>query len=72
MALRAVCCKLPRPVEYSIPNSKPETTRLTPKSAQPSWEKNRTMALTQSSSNSSTPIFPISAKKLPRKPTTCP
>ena len=36
MALRAVCCKFPRPVEYSIPNSKPETTRLTPKSAQPS------------------------------------
>ena len=33
-------------------------------------EKNSTMLCTQSMVKSSAPMFPISAKKLPRKPTT--
>ena len=70
IALTVVCWRFPLPVEYSMPNSNPETTRLTPNSAQPSWEKNSTMACTQSRSNSSTPMLPMAAKKLPRKPTT--
>ena len=53
-----------------MPNSKADTTRLTPNNAQASWEKKRMMAWTHSRSKSSTPMFPISAKKLPRKPTT--
>lgn len=68
----AICWRFPRPEEYSMPNSKAETTRLTANSAQASWEKNRMMAWTHSRSKSSTPMFPISAKKLPRKPTTWP
>ena len=35
------------------------------------YEKNRTLLCTQLISNSSAPMFPISAKKLARKPTIC-
>ena len=72
MAPSAVCWRLARPVVYSMPNSKAHTTRLTPYSAQPSWEKNRTMACTHSSSKISTPMLPMAEKKFPRKPTICP
>ena len=46
------CCKLPLPVEYSIPHSKAQTTTLTVNNAHARREKKRTMALTHSSSNS--------------------
>ena len=67
MAFNAACWILPRPEIYSIPHSKPETTRLTPYRAQPSWEKNRTTACTHSNSKSSAPILPIWAKKCAEK-----
>ena len=68
-ALRAGCWRLPRPDAYSMPHSKADTTTLTAKRAQPNWEKKRTTDRTQERSNSSTPMFPIWAKKAPRKPT---
>lgn len=52
-----------------MPHSKADTTTLTAKRAKPSWEKKRTTDRTQERSNSSTPMFPIWAKKAPRKPT---
>ena len=66
------CWRLPLPVEYSMPHSKAQTTTLTVNNAHARREKKRTMALTHSSSNSSTPILPMRAKKLPRKPMACP
>ena len=65
----AVWRMFPRPEEYSMPNSKQDTTTLTANRAQPSWEKNRTTACTQIRSNSSTPILPMRAKNAPRNPT---
>ena len=67
--LMAVWRMFPLPDEYSMPNSKQDTTRLTANSAQPSWEKNCTVACTQSRSNSSTPMLPMRAKNAPKKPT---
>ena len=71
-ALRADCWRFPRPVVYSMAHSKPDTTMLTPNSAHPKREKKSTTACTQGRSNSSTPMLPIWAKKLPKKPMICP
>ena len=59
------------PDEYSSPHSAQATTKPTAYKIQARYEKNRTMLCTQLISNSSAPMFPISAKKLARKPTIC-
>lgn len=72
MMSRAVCCRLARPLAYSMPHSKARTTRLTANSAHASRLKNRMTTWTHSKSNSSTPMLPIWAKKLPKNPTSWP